>query len=144
MRESSGQVVRVSSGGAGAVRAVPEEGRSADDVARIARSVLVLVAEVLAGACPPSRADRRVRADVRRTLAEQAGGLRGEGPSLPPRVLATWLQQPAPGAAETGAVLRLGDRVQAVALRLEYGRGRWRCVVLETTRVIRAAHRRAA
>jgi hypothetical protein len=34
---------------------------------------------------------------------------------------------------ETGAVVILGGRVHALALRMEHHRGRWRCTAIETT-----------
>jgi hypothetical protein len=55
------------------------------------------------------------------------------GRDSPPRILSSWIQTPAPGHAEVGAVALLGGEVRAIALRLERFRGRWRCRALETT-----------
>ncbi|MBO0891173.1 MAG: hypothetical protein J2P14_09665 [Acidothermales bacterium] len=41
------------------------------------------------------------------------------------------VSEPAPGVAEVCAVVRRGERCQAVALRLEAWRGRWRCTAFE-------------
>jgi hypothetical protein len=78
----------------------------------LARWVTLRVAEELSGHHPPVPATGRVS---------------------PPRILSSWIQTPAPDHAEVGAVALLGGEVQAIALRLERFRGRWRCRALETT-----------
>ncbi|WP_171064642.1 Rv3235 family protein [Actinomadura soli] len=55
------------------------------------------------------------------------------GRVVPPKVLSSRLQRPAPAVAETVAVVVVAGRVHALALRLEHTRGRWRCTALETT-----------
>ncbi|WP_157995914.1 Rv3235 family protein [Thermomonospora amylolytica] len=100
---------------------------------RVAVEVTVrLVAEVLAGIRPLRHLDRLVSPQVCGELAAVAPAAVGR-PVHAPRVLASWVQRPAPEAAETGAVVAVAGRVQALALRLERRRGRWRCTVLETT-----------
>jgi hypothetical protein len=39
--------------------------------------------------------------------------------------------EPADGVAEVAAIVRIGDRFRAIALRLEGLDGRWRCVRLQ-------------
>ncbi|WP_103936854.1 Rv3235 family protein [Thermomonospora echinospora] len=103
----------------------------------VVAATLRLVAEVLAGTRPARQLTRRATPQVCEELA--AFAVPPGGPVRPPRVLTSWVQEPAPGTAEAGAVIALAGRVQALALRLEHHRGRWRCTVLETT----APHRRA-
>ncbi|POM27015.1 hypothetical protein BTM25_14230 [Actinomadura rubteroloni] len=104
------------------------------------RALIALVAAVLAGTCPPTRLARAVLPEIRAGLAARVPQ---PGRAAPPQVLTSWVQRPSPHAAEAGAVLRLGTDVRALALRLEFLRGRWRCVQLETTvparRLARAA-----
>lgn len=101
---------------------------------RVAVEVTVrLVAEVLAGIRPLRHLDRLVSPQVCGELAAVAPAAAVGRPVHAPRVLASWVQRPAPEAAETGAVVAVAGRVQALALRLERRRGRWRCTVLETT-----------
>lgn len=103
------------------------------DLGTVAGGIVRLVTEVLAGTRPVRQLARRATPEVCLGLAPHAlpvsaGALVGR-----PRVLTSWVQEPSPGAAETGAVIALGGRVQALALRLELHRGRWRCTALETT-----------
>jgi hypothetical protein len=47
------------------------------------------------------------------------------------RVRSVRATQPADGVAEICATIQVGDRVRAVALRVEEHRGRWRCTKLQ-------------
>jgi hypothetical protein len=47
------------------------------------------------------------------------------------RVRSVRASQPADGVAEICATIQVGDRVRAVALRVEEHRGRWRCTRLQ-------------
>ncbi|WP_147312367.1 Rv3235 family protein [Thermomonospora umbrina] len=104
-----------------------------EDVGAVAGSTVRLVMEVLAGTRPLRQLARRATPAVCRGLAPFAVAVRPRGPIQPPRVLTSWVQEPAAGAAEAGAVIAVNGRVQALALRLEHHRGRWRCTALETT-----------
>ncbi|WP_289008317.1 Rv3235 family protein [uncultured Thermomonospora sp.] len=112
------------------LRAVGSPDRD-EDLPAVAAATVRLVAEVLAGIRPVRQLARRATPQVCEGLLPFLAPHRG--PVRPPRMLASWLQEPAPGAAETGAVIALAGRVQALALRLERHRGRWRCTALETT-----------
>jgi len=92
-----------------------------------------MIAEVLAGIRPSRQLERLASPQVCGELAAIAPAMPARGPIRAPRVLASWLQRPTPQAAEAGAVVTVAGRVQALALRLERRRGRWRCTVLETT-----------
>lgn len=102
-----------------------------EDLGAVVAATLRLVTEVLAGTRPVRQLARRATPQVCDGLA--AFAVPAGGPVRPPRVLTSWLQEPAPGTAEAGAVVALSGRVQALALRLERHRGRWRCTALETT-----------
>ncbi|RSN55567.1 Rv3235 family protein [Actinomadura sp. WAC 06369] len=114
------------------------------ELRRIADTAVLMVAETLAGIRPPARLTLIAVPEVCRALdarratppARRVAPPRVAPPArrvVPPRVLATWLQRPAPAAAETGAVIAVAGRVHALALRLEHLRGRWRCTAVETT-----------
>src|SRR5690606_40650096 len=49
----------------------------------------------------------------------------------PGRVKSVRVSQPTPQVAEVCALVQRGPRTQAVALRLETWRGRWRCTAFE-------------
>ncbi|MEU6039696.1 Rv3235 family protein [Actinomadura sp. NPDC047616] len=98
-----------------------------------AAAIVHLVTEVLAGTRTLHHLSRRAAPEVCHVLAAHPLPLASGARTAPPRVLTTWLQEPAPDVAETGAVVVLAGHVQALALRLERHRGRWRCTALETT-----------
>ncbi|MFV2172430.1 Rv3235 family protein [Actinomadura sp. LOL_016] len=102
------------------------------EVRRVADTALLMVAETLAGIRPPTRLSLIAVAEVCHAL-DARRAVRPTHRVVPPRVLTSWLQRPAPGAAETGAVVVIAGRVHALALRLEHLRGRWRCTAVETT-----------
>ncbi|WP_051712195.1 Rv3235 family protein [Spirillospora albida] len=125
----------------------------APDASAPTTAAIRLIIEVISGACPPHRLARLATPKVLRHLESARSAPRGRtaraaapGPAsphgrtappehrvVPPRVLAEWAQMPADGVAEAGAVVVVGGRVHALALRMELLRGRWRCTALETT-----------
>ncbi|MFG2002357.1 Rv3235 family protein [Spirillospora sp. NPDC048911] len=105
----------------------------APELRHTAEATLRLVAEVLAGAQPVRRLARRALPEVCLAVAAYRAPVAAGVRIVPPRILTSWLQQPTAGAAETGAVVVIGGRARALALRLEYQRARWRCVSIETT-----------
>lgn len=103
-------------------------------VGRLTQALL----EVLAGERPhtqllPWTSDRVFRAVTRRVTV--AARMRSTVVDLTrrPRLQLGSIRvtEPAAGVAEVCAVVRRGDRCQAVALRLEAWRGRWRCTAFE-------------
>ncbi|MFI0447907.1 Rv3235 family protein [Actinomadura sp. 6N118] len=98
-----------------------------------AEATLQLVAEVLAGTRPVRQLARRALPEVCLAIAAHRAPVAAGVRIVPPRILTSWLQQPAPDAVEAGAVVVIGGRVRALALRLEHRRERWRCVTVETT-----------
>ncbi|QXJ21995.1 hypothetical protein AGRA3207_002918 [Actinomadura graeca] len=95
-----------------------------------AEATVRIIADVLAGVRPAHRLTEVAVPAVCREIARLCPG---RGRAVPPRVLSSWLQRPAPDAAEAGAVVAMEGRVKALAVRLELQRGRWRCTALETT-----------
>lgn len=120
-------------GRAPAVRRGPAAGGEEPQLRIAAEATVRVIAEVLAGIRPLRHLDKLASPQVCGELAAIAPAMTARGPVRAPRVLASWLQRPAPQAAEAGAVVAVAGRVQALALRLERRRGRWRCTVLETT-----------
>lgn len=137
----------------------PEDGVDAE-VRAVADAAVRLVVEVLAGTRPAAHLSLVAVPAVCREMARHrgtdrhstdrhgtdrhgggrhggdprvAGTVRGRVRIVPPKVVSTRLQRPAPAVAETAAVVVVSGRVHALALRLEHARGRWRCTALETT-----------
>ncbi len=116
----------------GAVRArapltVVRDGRP--DLRADARLLARLVIEVLAGLRPYHHLAGRTTPD----LFEHLNGFAARMPTRAmPRLRTVRVCAPAPGVAEVTALATFGPRVHAVALRLEYDRGRWRCAAIET------------
>ncbi|TDB76302.1 hypothetical protein E1264_38730 [Actinomadura sp. KC216] len=116
----------------------PDDGVDTE-VRAVANATVRLIAEILAGTRPPHQLSLVAVPAVCRALfnhlqsARQTTPARRGGRVVPPKVLSTRVQRPAPTVAETAAVLVVAGRVHALALRLEHTRGRWRCTALETT-----------
>ncbi|HEU5156226.1 MAG TPA: Rv3235 family protein [Streptosporangiaceae bacterium] len=118
------------------LRAVPaDEPGTRDDLAVAARATARAFAEVITGIRPLHHLARRASPEVYDRLGRTIPptGSAGHLASRMIRVTVPLVQQPVPGAAEVCAVVFTGDRAQALALRLERDRGRWRCVAVETT-----------
>ncbi|GAA4607140.1 hypothetical protein GCM10023195_26780 [Actinoallomurus liliacearum] len=102
----------------------------APDVTADARLIARLVLEVLAGVRPYHHLAGRTTPE----LFEHLDGFAARMPTrVFPRLGTVRVCAPAPGVAEVTAIAAFGSRVHALALRLEHGRGRWRCAVIETT-----------
>jgi hypothetical protein len=114
------------------------------------------LAEVLAGLRPLHHLAGRVTPEVYEQLARTVpavapvrhyAGRRHPAlrqPAGSPRVRVRLVQEPGPGVAEVCALVFADGRVQALAMRLERERGRWRCAAVETTLDPRRARRDAA
>lgn len=109
----------------GVVRDGPPPGVRAE-----ARLIARLVIEVLAGVRPYHHLAGRTTPRVFELLDSLAARMPGR---VTPRLGAVRVCEPAPGVAEVSATALFGGRAQAVALRLERERGRWRCAAIETT-----------
>ncbi|WP_337063477.1 Rv3235 family protein [Kineococcus sp. G2] len=98
------------------------------------RDYLVVLLEVLSGHRPPQQLLRWSAADVYTDVQRRAvlsARLRGTAPGPRPRVLRVLPCPVGEGAVEVGAVVRSGDRVRALALRVERRHDRWRVTALE-------------
>jgi hypothetical protein len=130
------------------LRAVPAaEDDPEDDLAAAARATARVFAEVIAGIRPvhhlAGRATPEVYDRLGRTLPMARPAGRHASRSL--RVVVPLVQVPLPGVAEVSAVVFIGGYAQALAMRLERLRGRWRCAAVETTlspRQLRELHDR--
>jgi hypothetical protein len=115
-----------------ALRSVrPADDTAEPDLATAAEVILRLAFEAFAGRRPFNQLARWVTLKVAQELSQYPAAAPRR--ASPPRILASWIQTPAPGHAEVGAVAQVGGHIQAIALRLERFRGRWRCRALETT-----------
>jgi hypothetical protein len=107
---------------------------SASTDATVAAEVIMrLYAEAFTGRRPVRHLSGWVTLEVWEELIARRPSVRSMRRVPPPRVLTSWARTPVPDAAEAGGVVQLGDRVHAIALRLERFRRRWRCTALETT-----------
>ncbi|WP_165970373.1 Rv3235 family protein [Actinomadura sp. 6K520] len=110
----------------------PADGVDAE-VRAVADAAVRLVVEILAGTRPAAQLSLVAVQPVCREMARLRSATRRGARIVPPKVLSTRLQRPAPAVAETTAVVVIAGRVHALALRLDHARGRWRCTALETT-----------
>ncbi|MQY07101.1 Rv3235 family protein [Actinomadura macrotermitis] len=117
------------------VRPSPADGPVPDaaELRAVADASVRLIVEVLTGVRPPRQLARLAVREVYDGIAAHRQAVAAGARVRPPRILTSWLQRPAPGVAEAGAVVAAAGRVQAIALRLEERGGRWRCTALETT-----------
>lgn len=98
----------------------------------LSRGLAQTIAEVLAGARPARQLDDLACPDVIRLLCRSAGRLTIQ-PGVPaprPIVGSVHVRQPCYGVAEACAVIDLGVRKRAIALRLEAVGRQWRCTAL--------------
>ncbi|GAB2871883.1 hypothetical protein GCM10027176_86760 [Actinoallomurus bryophytorum] len=95
-----------------------------------ARLIAQLVLDVLAGVRPYHHLAGRTTPSLFERLESLAARVPGRAA---PKLSRLRVCEPAPGVAEVAVVATFGHRVQALALRLEHERGRWRCAAVETT-----------
>lgn len=94
-----------------------------------ARVIAQLVLDVLTGVRPYHHLAGRTTPELFERLESLAARLASRSV---PRLGTVRVCQPRPDVAEIAAVVTIGSRVQALALRLEHDR-RWRCATIETT-----------
>ena len=98
----------------------------------LARRLVIGVIETATGRRSASQLRHHTSPTVLAGLARDAGRISRLGTSQRPAALhSLHVTEPADGVAEVAAVLRVGDRFRALALRLEGLDGRWRCVRLQ-------------
>lgn len=100
--------------------------------AAFARRLVIGVVETATGRRSASQLRHHTSPTVQAGLARDAGRISRLGSNDRPAALhSLHITEPADGVAEVAAVLRVGDRFRALALRLEGLDGRWRCVRLQ-------------
>ncbi|MEO6502449.1 MAG: Rv3235 family protein [Jatrophihabitantaceae bacterium] len=100
--------------------------------AAFARRLVIGVVETATGRRSASQLRHHTSPTVQAGLARDAGRISRLGTTHRPATLhSLHITEPADGVAEVAAVLRVGDRFRALALRLEGLDGRWRCVRLQ-------------
>ena len=106
--------------------------RELPEPAAFARRLLIGVIETATGRRPASQLRQHTSPTVHAGLARDAGRMDRLGTARRPATLhSVHITEPADAVAEVTAVLRVGDRFRALALRLEGSDGRWRCVRLQ-------------
>lgn len=93
-----------------------------------ARVVVQAVVEVLSGTRPPSQLAGWTTPRLQLDLERRAGRAGRRSRCL---LRSMRVSEPRPGVAEVSAVIRRGDRMAALALRMEAQRSRWRVTTLQ-------------
>lgn len=102
------------------------------ELAPFARRLVIGIIETAVGRRSASQLRWHTSAGVQAGLARDAGRMTRLGTAQrPARLHSVHITEPADGVAEVAAVLQIGDRFRALALRLEGLDGRWRCVRLQ-------------
>ncbi|MEO6703574.1 MAG: Rv3235 family protein [Jatrophihabitantaceae bacterium] len=97
-----------------------------------ARRLLIAVIETATGRRSASQLRQHTSPTVQAGLARDAGRISRLGTAARPASLhSLHIAEPADGVAEIAAIVRVGSRFRAVALRLEGLDGRWQCVRLQ-------------
>lgn len=98
----------------------------------LARRLVIGVIETATGRRSAAQLRHHTSPTVQAGLTRDAGRISRLGTARRPAALhSLHVTEPADGVAEIAAVLRVGDRFRALALRLEGFDGRWRCVRLQ-------------
>ncbi|CUU59991.1 hypothetical protein Ga0074812_13421 [Parafrankia irregularis] len=102
--------------------------QQAPDPRRTAAVVVRLIVEVLSGARPMAHLTPWTTADLQHDLQRTAAALTNRQPS---QVRSVRVSEPTPGIAEVSAVISRGQRMRALALRMERGADRWQVTTLQ-------------
>jgi hypothetical protein len=99
---------------------------------QVAARIAQVIAEVLTGARPAAQVSDLASPDVVRLLVRSAGRLAAQrgAPRQRPIVGSVHVRPLRDGVVEACAVINLGIRYRAIALRLEASNDRWRCTAL--------------
>jgi hypothetical protein len=102
------------------------------DVAAFSRRFVIGVIETATGRRAPGQLARHTSPAVHAGLCQSAGrGTRLGTARRPATLHSIHVTEPLECVAEVAAVVRVGNRFRALALRLEGTDGRWRCVRLQ-------------
>jgi hypothetical protein len=106
-------------------------GDALPDPRPLTRRLAQAIAEVLAGARPASQLSSHATLPVIRMLERNTGRLGGVGmPQHRPIIGSVHVAEPCEGVVEACAVIDIGGRVRALALRLDAANGQWRCTAV--------------
>ncbi len=113
----------------GEFEAQPTSRNDLPDPELFTRRLLIAVIETATGRRSPLQLASHTSPAVQAGLARDAGRMTRLGTAARPATLhSVHLSEPADGVIEATAVVAVGPRFRAVALRLEGLDGRWRCV----------------
>jgi hypothetical protein len=102
------------------------------DPGTISRTILIGIIEVATGLRPAAQLAPYMAPGVQAGLSRDAGSITRLGTAKrPARVHSVHLSAPVDDGVEVAAVLQIGQRFRAVAMRLEAKDSRWRCLRLQ-------------
>jgi hypothetical protein len=107
-------------------------GPALPDAFAFSRRLVIAIIETATGRRPAGQLARHLAPSVYAGLARDPTRISRLGTAHRPAALhSVHIAEPAPEVAEVAAVVRVGQRYRAIALRLEGTDGRWRCVRLQ-------------
>jgi hypothetical protein len=110
----------------------PTSRRDLPELNSFARRLVIGIIETATGRRNSAQLRQHMAPAVQAGLARDAGQISRLGSTRwPASVHSVHIAEPADGVAEVAAIIRVGDRFRAMALRLEGLDGRWRCVRLQ-------------
>ncbi|MGX7679197.1 Rv3235 family protein [Jatrophihabitans sp. DSM 45814] len=116
----------------GSFKAQPTGRADLPELERFARRLVIGIIETATGRRQASQLSQYTAPAVQAGLARDAGKISRLGTAARPACLhSLHVIEPADGVAEIAAIVRIGPRFRAIALRLEGLDGRWRCVRLQ-------------
>jgi hypothetical protein len=120
------------SGGTDPFAAQPTGRQDLPEVSTFTRRLVIAIIETATGRRSAAQLSQHTAPAVQAGLARDAGKINRLGSAhRPARLHSVHVTEPADGVAEVAAIVRVGDRFRALALRLEGLDGRWRCVRLQ-------------
>jgi hypothetical protein len=102
------------------------------DIRIFSRRMAIGIIEIATGRRPAGQLSRHTAPAVQAGLARDAGTITRLGSAQrPATVHSIHITEPADGVAEVAAIVRVGSRFRAIAMRFEGLDGSWRCVRLQ-------------
>ncbi len=115
-----------------AIQAATTAAQRRPDPAAFAQRLSVAIIEIGTGRRSPSQLRDHVAPAVFAGITRDAGRITRLGSAARPATLhSLHLTETVDGCVEVAAVLRIGSRFRAMAVRIELHRSRWRCVRLQ-------------
>jgi hypothetical protein len=116
----------------GPFSAQPTGREALPDLTAFARRLVIGIIEIATGRRSAAQLSQHTAPAVQAGLAKDAGRIDRLGTAQRPATLhSLHFSEPADGVAEVAAIVRVGQRFRAIAMRLEGLDGRWRCVRLQ-------------